>query len=194
MISYLWNMKPNETRSPNASIIKHNSQFIPEHQIIGPDDITPLVSKFSTELKDIWDTIPHWIIKCDLGRLLYIYYHGGIYMDCDCIILKPFQTSPVVLFEEKTVSVHLLGPREKKYGLRIANYAFASVAEHPFMKEVIDECIRRLKTLKGTPSDKDILWVCGPDVLTTIYHEKKSRGVILMDKSYLRHFMSGSWR
>ena len=194
MLTYLWNMKPNELGKPNLSILKHNAQYIPEYQIIGPDEIKPLVSRFSSELSELWDNIPHWVIQCDLGRLLYIYYHGGVYLDCDCVILKPFQTTGVVLFEEWTVPVHLLGPREKKYSLRVANYAFASVAEHPFLKATIEECIRRLKMLTGPPSTTDILWVCGPDVLTTMYHEKKNGEVKLLDRSYLRHLRAGSWR
>jgi mannosyltransferase OCH1-like enzyme len=193
MIYYLWNMKPGETKLPNKKIMEHNSKYIPHSRVLGPDDILPLVSKFSTELAELWTKIPHWIIKCDLGRLLYIYYNGGMYLDCDCVMLKHIQpTSPVVLFIEKRVSIYQLGPKEKKYGLRIANYAFASEAGHPFLKEVITECIRRLKLLKGS-TNSDILWVCGPDVITTVYHETRLKDITLMDTTYLEHLMAGSW-
>ena len=195
MLYYLWNMKPGETKLPNKKVMEHNSTFIPHSRILGPDDILPLVGQFSTELVELWEKIPHWIIKCDLGRLLYIYYHGGMYVDCDCILLKPIRpTSPVVLFTEKRVSVEQLGPKEKKYDLRIANYAFAAQAGHPFLKEVITECIRRLKLLNGSKSTTDILWVCGPDVITTIYHETRLKDITLLDTTYLKHLMTGSWR
>jgi hypothetical protein len=89
-----------------------------------------------------------------------------------------------------------LGPREKKYNLRVANYAFASEAKHPFLREVILECIRRLKLLSllKKVSHADILWVCGPDVITTVYHETRYNDVMLLDTTYLNHLMAGSWR
>jgi mannosyltransferase OCH1-like enzyme len=187
-------MKPGETGQPNPKVIQHNETFIPDHRILGPEDILPLVSKFSKELSELWDRIPHWIIQCDLGRLLYIYYHGGMYMDSDCVICQPISyNTPVVLFTEKIVPHNQLGPREKKYGLRVANYAFASEAHHPFLKEVILECIRRFKVLQ-TLSSADILWVCGPDVITTVYHETSHKDITLLDTRYLNHLMVGSWR
>ena len=194
MLYYLWNMKPGETGKPNEKVIQHNTTHIPDHQMLGPEDILPLVSRFSEELSEAWEKIPHWIIQCDLGRLLYIYYHGGIYMDCDCVIRKPIPSHPVVLFTERVVPHYQLGPREKKYNLRVANYAFASEAKHPFLKDVLLECIRRLKLLKGNVSTTDILWVCGPDVITTVYHETRYKDITLLDATYLNHFMAGSWR
>lgn len=186
-------MKPGETGQPNPTILQHNSNYT-EYRILGPEDILPLVTKFSSELAGLWDQIPHWVIRCDLGRLLYIYYHGGMYMDSDCVIRKSIPTAPVVLFTEKKVQVCQLGPREKKYGVRVANYAFASEAGHPFLKEVILECIRRLKSIIGHITHSDILWVCGPDVITTIYHETSHKDITLLDTTYLTHFMMGSWR
>jgi len=193
MLYYLWNMKPGEIGKPNDKVIQHNSTHIPDHRILGPEDILPLVSKFSEELVEQWEKIPHWIIKCDLGRLLYIYYHGGMYIDCDCVIRKTIPSHPVVLFTERVVPHYQLGPREKKYNLRVANYAFASEAEHPFLRDVILECIRRLKLLT-TVSHADILWVCGPDVITTVYHETHHKDITLLDTTYLNHLMAGSWR
>lgn len=196
MLYYLWNMKPGETGKPNEKVIQHNATHLPDHQMLGPEDILPLVSRFSDELAEAWDRIPHWIIQCDLGRLLYIYYHGGVYMDCDCVIRKPIPSKPVVLFTERSVPHYLLGPREKKYSLRVANYAFVSEAHHPFLKDVILECIRRLKLLKAvkTVTPSDILWVCGPDVITTVYHETQYKDITLLDTTYLHHLRAGSWR
>jgi hypothetical protein len=116
-----------------------------------------------------------------------------MYIDSDCVIRKHIPTSPVVLFTEKTVPLYQLGPREKKYSVRVANYAFASEPQHPFLKEVILECIRRLTLLKSI-MHSDILWVCGPDVITTVYHETLHKDIALLDSTYLNHLMMGSWR
>jgi mannosyltransferase OCH1-like enzyme len=175
----------------------------------------PILSSFPG-LPELWAKIPshHWVVKADLGRLLYIYKHGGLYLDMDCVIAtNPFQqvnpkTDRMILFTEFTVAIDVLGPRECKNprnGLRIANYAFAAnYKRHPFLEMCIRECMRRLEVLFQSNLDKwaetDILWVCGPDVITTIYHEQAAdateadSSIRLMDRGYLRHLGYGSWR
>jgi len=200
MLYYLWNMKPNEHGIPNPEICVENSSYIEDYHVLGESDIFPLVSKFSNDLSKLWERIPHWVIKADIGRLLYIYFNGGTYLDCDCKIIKKFDTTlSLTLFVESIIDVRTLGPREIKHpshAVRIANYAFSSVkAGHPFLKLVIDECIRRLKIFPIRFTSLDILWVCGPDVITTVYHRNKHLfNITLLDQSYLHHYANGSWR
>jgi len=191
-------MKPNEKGVPRPEILAENSNYIQDYHVLGPPDILPLISQFSSELEKMWKHIPYWIIKSDIGRLLYIYFNGGTYLDCDCKIIKSFDTSlPLTLFIESIVDVKSLGPREIKHPLhkvRIANYAFSSAAGHPFLKLVIDECIRRVKQLPPKITSADILWASGPDVITTIYHQNRQFNITLLDQSYLHHYRDGSWR
>jgi len=117
----------------------------------------------------------------------------------------------MILFTEFTVPVEKLGPRECKHprnGLRVGNFAFLSIFKrHPFLELCIRECIRRLTFLLEQNLQKweetDILWVCGPDVITTMYHAQfKDDGssddvdssVRLMQIGYLQHLGYGSWR
>jgi mannosyltransferase OCH1-like enzyme len=178
-------MNPKEKKHPSLSVLKHNSVF-DDYTILGPNDIIPLVKQFSPWLYQQWDKLPHWVIKADLGRLLYIYYNGGIYLDCDCVIRQPFTLSPLVLFIESM-------PECKDNSLRIANYAFGAEKESPFLKNVLEECIRRLQQLPSTITQQNIVWVCGQDVITTIYHATKPEATLL-DQSYLHHLEIGSWR
>lgn len=219
-IVYMWNFKPNERAGIPITCIQQNKPHIPEHTIVTPADITPILSSFPG-LPELWAKIPpqHWVVKADLGRLLYIYKHGGFYLDMDCVIaVNPFQTSGVgginpksermILFTEFTVPIDALGPRECKNPrntLRIANYAFATnYKRHPFLETCIRECMRRLEVLFQSNLDKwaetDILWVCGPDVITTMYHAQAhdateaDSSIRLMERGYLRHLGYGSWR
>jgi mannosyltransferase OCH1-like enzyme len=195
---YMWNMNPTETKVPNKLLMQENAKIFPIYKIVGPSDILPLVQQFSNELYDMWLTIPHWVIKADLGRLLYIYYNGGMYCDCDCLIRKTITSNaPIVLFTECIVNVNQLGPLECKHPdnkVRVANYAFIAKKGHPFLKNVITECIRRLHLLPSKLTHADILWVCGPDVITTVYHLQKTPDIELLNQSYLTHYRCGSWR
>jgi len=205
--NYMWNFKPAENSPIPTSCIDHNKAFFPEINVVSVADIERL-AKFFPDLENLWDRIPHWIIKADIGRLLYIYFHGNFYFDVDCRIRKKFPLDSdgyMIVFTEMILKdVNRLGPRECKNPenvLRVANYAFGTdVIRHPFLHEVILECIRRLALLIQSASAKlhqhDILWVCGPDVITTVYHRsgKLYPDLILLDTSYLSHLCHGSWR
>ena len=221
IIFYLWGFKPDEKETIPLECINHNTQILPlsECKIITPNDLTSLIAEHP-KLVEIWDKIPKWIIKTDIARLLLIYKYGGYYLDSDCEIIKDFteesdSDNDIVLFTEIILKTkHYLGPRElrsKERLLRIANYAFGTnTPNHPFIMELINEICRRLNKLfleedtqKNNPckysiwTDKDIVWVSGPDVITSLYHKyKKTRQyqLKLFDQTYLKHHKNGSWR
>lgn len=211
-IIYMWNFKPDEKAKIPLKCILQNKQFIQNYQIITPADIEPLLPTFAN-LPALWHKIPneYWIIKADLGRLLYIYMNDGFYLDVDCLLTKNpsavnniKQSVDLTLFTESIVNINLLGPRECKNpanAVRIANYAFgANCLKHPFLEICINECLRRLEYLFDLNLKKweqtDILWVCGPDVITTMYHEykKKLPSILLLDTTFTNHLQYGSWR
>lgn len=205
--NYLWNFKPSETRSIPRTCIDLNERFTGPSNVVTPRDVEGLVGRFS-KLEKMWDRIPHWVIKADLARLLYVYFNGGFYFDVDCVIRKGISIEPerfLILFTEKVLDdVNQLGPRECKNpenALRIANYAFGTnVLRHPFLNEAIMECIDRLESLIQNPgtrlTQQDILWVCGPDVMTTVYHRSRKEypNLFLLDNTVLAHLCHGSWR
>ncbi len=205
--NYLWDFKPPGGGQIPAEFIKLNERFVRNSNIVSPGDIESLISHYP-DLERLWSRIPHWVIKTDLGRLLYIYFNGNFYFDVDCVIRKKISIRArrfFILFTEMIVSdVSKLGPRECKNPenvLRVANYAFGTnVIRHPFLNEVILECIDRLDFLiregRAALTHQDILWVCGPDVITSIYHEAKSRypDLVLLDTSFIGHLANGSWR
>jgi len=207
----MWNFKPNEKQpEPPIDTINHNTLFFKNNIIVRPPAINldhhdPLF----VEIKSLWNLIPHWVIKADLGRLMHIYLNGNLYLDVDCYIIKNIlnknndDDGKAILFTEKIANnVNCLGPRECKNPenvLRVANYAFGSnVKQHPFFRTVIEECLVRLKKLIfnfNKITQEDILWVCGPDVITSVYHKYSNKNEIhLFDNTYLKHYCLGSWR
>ena len=205
---YMWNIKPDETLPITMKNINKNSRFF-KPTIIGLKETNELILKMKDHnLQNLWNKIPWWIVKADLGRLLYVYLNGGFYFDVDCKIKKNFlskiDNNMVLFIEKKLSSVNKLGPREKKTEdrkLRIANYAFGTnVKKHPFLKLVINECLNRLSHILNEPekniSELDVVWVCGPDVITSIYHDYKNKfnDLLLLDKNYLKHQSFGGWR
>lgn len=196
----LWNFKPDE-RTPFPSLFPYaNGRFMATFGIVRPEDIWNCLGDFP-EIADHWDQISPWVTKADLARLLYVYTHAGFYFDSDVEILRRFpETSePVTLFTETVLpTTEVLGIREDKSlerRHRIANYAFGCTQrKHPFFKACIEECIRRLKEIEWeAKSPQDVLWVCGPDVITSIYHSNQFSARVL-GVGYVKHRAVGSWR
>lgn len=210
-IYYMWEFKPNENTLINQDVINTNLKYIENYKIITPTIFEPLLqTNIFPNLLELYNLIPNWIIKADLGRLLLVYFFGGIYCDTDCFIQTQFNNMTdninLYLFTEHVVKYRfLLGKRECKDNdnlVRVANFCFGSkIKNHPFLKEVIDECLNRLKQILVTEgqtklNNRDILWVCGPDVITTIYHSSKHKynDILLHNSTFLYHSANGEWR
>lgn len=197
-ITYLWGFKPNEKHTPNQKIITYNKRWKRFYNIIYPDTIDEYLTYYSN-LEKSYQKISdkNWVVKTDIARLLYLYHKGGLYLDMDCEIMIDIPSfNGVILFIEKTVDTNTLGPREEKNSVRIANYAIYSKNKHdPFIKNVLEECMNRLNQIDRIVSHEDILWVCGPDVITTVYHRTKHIfNIKLLGPGYIKHYATGSWR
>ena len=215
-VYYMWNFKPNEKESffdSARAAIMNNRRYTAKNELITPEHVPRLLAESEGTfpgITDLYNKIPAWVTKADLVRLLKAYCDGGTYCDTDCFIRKNFddytEKHNAVVFTECTVdSTDALGPRECKNAenkLRVANYFFYSKSKkHSFFRDVIAECLERLDKLLVEEDEKhftisDILWTCGPDVITSIYHSKKHTydDLILCDTSFLDHAEHGSWR
>ena len=205
---YMWNMKPGETLPIPSNNINRNERFF-KTTVVGPSEINGLVEEINNPvLSKFWGEIPWWIVQADLGRLLYVYVNGGFYFDADCLVKKNFlnvvKDNMVLFVEKKLRSTSKLGCREKKTEdrlLRVANYAFGSgIKKHPFLEKAIEECLARLAQFIKVPpkniSETDVVWLCGPDVITSVYHDFKHLydNLVLLEKNNLKHQSFGGWR
>merc|ERR1712039_316089 len=83
--------------------------------------------------------------------------------------------SVLLLVEMKVPDVKYLGPRESPHLVRMAQFMFATVPHHPFWRAVLDLSLSRCRQLldEGIEwSDGDVLFATGPDVVTSVFHER----------------------
>jgi len=131
--------------------------------------------------------------------------HGGLYLDNDAHLRRPLTGKEwldprgVWVFEKK-VHVSALSRRERANPAseRVGNYAFGSAQPRcQALRRVIEECITRIKLLLEENlerwNDSEVLWVCGPDVLSAICNKNPELFSPRL-KDFCTHRGAGTWR
>jgi len=92
----------------------------------------------------VFDSFRFLIQRCDFFRYLAIYRYGGFYFDPDVFLALGLsdllEHRCVFPFEALTVSRFLRDDLGMDW--LIGNYAFGAVPQHPFLKAIIDNCVR----------------------------------------------------
>ncbi len=156
----------------------------------------------------VFQGLPRNIMRADVIRYLLMHRLGGMYMDLDYEMLKPFD----LLDHEIVLPWESSGEKGVGNDL-ICNSFFASVPGHPFWKMAIDDLATHPPT-----GQRPVVEETGPDFLTKIMKQAERAGVamyrperewfnpvtprgpreyrrIVQRKvSYGIHHCSGSWR
>jgi mannosyltransferase OCH1-like enzyme len=120
------------------------------------------------DLLDLFVRLPKNIMRADVVRYLFIYRLGGIYLDLDYEMLKPFDL----------LDYDLVLPWESsgEFGVgndKISNSFFASAPCHPFWRMVIDD----LKADPPLMANPDVEKETGPEFLTGIFRKAVASGM-----------------
>lgn len=149
------------------------------------------------------------IMKYDIMRYLIVYHCGGTYLDADIVLKKSLAniTANECFFIENIIPLTRRNPGyyepirkgQLEHPIRIANYAFSSKARNPIFLEFLAEIRRRMYIQPVPKRDYDVLYLTGPDVVTTVIHAAKktiSINVIskLVSNSIVQHTGAGEWR
>jgi len=156
------------------------------------------------EFVEIYQGYQEGVQRADMFRMAVVLEFGGFYLDLDieCLqSLDPLLDLDCVLSVEKVLSSEqalCLGHRDV---VRVANYMFGARPGHSFLRCVLDEMAARSGW--RIQIENDVLEATGPGLVTTVYHQEKSRFpeiVLLCSKEESRfgdfavHKNHGSWR
>jgi mannosyltransferase OCH1-like enzyme len=174
-----------------------------EYRLWTDADNLEFVKREYPDFYDVFVKLPKNIMRADVIRYLLLYRLGGLYMDLDYEMLRPFD-----LLEHEAVL-----PWEID-GERIGNALMAAVPGHPFFKRVIDD----LKANPPLGEDVDVLTSTGPHFLSRILREasgaalnihtptrplfnppsprspRQYRAILREGIAYGIHHCTGSWR
>jgi len=96
------------------------------------------------QYRPIIDSFPVRIQRYDLFRYLAVYRLGGFYFDIDVLLASPLndllEYGCVFPFEHLGINRFL----SEEFGMNweVGNYAFGAAAGHPFLKAIINNCVR----------------------------------------------------
>jgi mannosyltransferase OCH1-like enzyme len=112
--------------------------------------------------------LPRNIMRADVIRYLIMYRLGGLYLDLDYEMLKPFDL----------VNEEIVLPLEKEGDIDSPNNTicqafFAAARGHPFFKMLIDE----LKAHPPVGEDADVESSTGPRFVTKMYRRAREQGM-----------------
>ena len=113
---------------------------------------------FPGETSRLYDRLTIGAAQADLWRLLVLYKYGGVYMDIDAHLVWP-------LNRIIPAGSNALFLRYKDGGA--TNYFIASRPEHPIIKILIEEVLRRIEK----PQSDNIYEITGPTVFQAVLSE-----------------------
>lgn len=171
-------------------------------------DNSRFVRREFPDFVDVFGSLPRNIMRADVIRYLLMYRLGGLYLDTDYELVKPFDLTDhaCVLPLE---SEHETGP-----GTRLMNAFFAAAPRHPFFRLVIEE----LRSNPPLDPAIDVLEATGPVFLTRMLEsvdrgrleiftperalfsprtprtQREYRAILADGRAYGMHHCHGTWR
>lgn len=196
----------------------------PDFEYVFFDDrqVEEFIDSDFPQYREVFDSFAIPIQKYDFFRYLAVYRLGGFYLDMDVFLASSLaelvDCGCVFPFEALTINACLRDEHHMDW--EIGNYAFGAVAGHPFLRAVIDNCVRAQTDLRwvqaaeqGIPrlfrEELRVLYTTGPWLVSRTLAEFPDAGGRLRvlfpddvcDRRYWNrfghfgvHLMGGSWR
>jgi hypothetical protein len=192
-----------------------------DYQFFDNQDVERFIDVEFPQYRSVFDCFRFPIQRYDFFRYLAVYRLGGFYFDLDVILateLHPLLSSGCVFpFEGLTFSRLL-----RSYGMdwQIGNYAFGAAPGHPFLRLVIENCVKSQREpawvesmMEGAPRlSRDEFYVLnttGPGLISRTLAENPEQAVMVdvlfpddvcdvrcwnVFGEYGVHLMEGTWR
>ena len=174
------------------------------------EDNLALIQERRPDLLAVYTGLPKPIMRADLIRYVFMEQFGGLYLDTDYQILKPYDL----------LDYRLVLPRESEVGAPIflGNAFFASEPMHPFWTALLEDLRTTPPTALNTNSEHDIIDLTGPGFLTRVWKagfqgdktilipprawfhpvmprdDRALSGILSNPETYAIHWCFGSWR
>jgi len=199
--------KNNNIPPKYKKLIKKIKLLNPEanYMFFSDDDMYKFVEEKFPKYYKFFNILPLKIQKIDFFRYLCVYYYGGVYLDLDIELYKPFDfdTSKALFPKEFTKnSDKILQDNNLKY--LIGNYAFYAPKNCSFLKHIIENIINKKIHIRTYNKNKFVYYTTGPVMVSFSYLTFKDKSKIEIIEptpfkpnhfgEYGEHKKFGSWK
>jgi mannosyltransferase OCH1-like enzyme len=108
----------------------------------------------------LYEAMPRNIMRADMIRYIILQSFGGLYLDLDYELFRPFD-----LLDETLVLPRQSGGED----VHLGNCILASEPGHPFWEAVLSEMETSVTALGRPPLEDEVIWLTGPGLLTRVY-------------------------
>ena len=125
------------------------------------EDNSRLLQSYYPSLDGCYKNLPLKIMQVDFIRYVYLFHYGGLYLDLDYELLKPFDL----------LDYSLVLPKESdsQINFRLGNALLASVARHPFWEKILEEINHSCLDLPVFLEEDEVIDLTGPGLVTKVY-------------------------
>ena len=131
------NRVPEKWEASPRSIKQHMPDW--DYVLMTDDDNAAFVAQFFPDYLDFFLDLTYPIQRSDVIRYMWLYIHGGIYMDLDIELVAPLDE----LFENRQMETWLLKAPRNFLG-HYTNFFMASTPGNSFWLQVLQECRKPL--------------------------------------------------
>lgn len=156
-----------------------------EYRFFSDRDCVRFIKERLPGFLPLWHFYPRPVQRADLFRVLAVYELGGFYFDLDVFFHEPLDDllgSEIVFPEEWQMSKefyairHRVPAETRQQLVQLGNYAFGARPRHWFLREVLEEMIRRTgETDTQNLTDMDVLFSTGPDCVNGVARKEHGR-------------------
>lgn len=133
---------PTVLRGAMSSVRLNNADF--EYVFFDGPGIDSFIDSFFPEYRKVFQAFPLPVQRYDFFRYLAVYKLGGFYLDTDMVLASSLEEllgcACVFPFERLTWSDYLRDACGMDW--EVGNWAFGASADHPFIRAVVQNCIR----------------------------------------------------
>lgn len=209
IIHYIW-LGNRPMPIAQKTIIEDWQRLMPDYQFHGwGNDILQTVDSVFV---DEACSVKKWAFASDYIRLWVLYHHGGIYMDTDVVLKKPFD--PLLHYSAFIGRENCLQIHGRKTEYDLTSFCLGAEKNHPFIRQCLDYYSQRhffLSDNKSLPPDLKwdlrnaseiyarIATLSGykPSVLSPD-HQETGNGLTILPwdtiSRFCSHLSTGSWR
>jgi len=176
---------PKKWQKSPLSLQKLNPKW--KYYLMTDKDNRIFVQKHFPKYLHMYDCMSYNIQRADIIRYMWLYIHGGVYIDLDYLALQPFDS----IFRNRRYHADLFFINSTNYDSYITNSFMASMPKCSFWLELLNEIYTRFQQgslLWTSTKHIEVMMISGPQVLDYVAKNVTRIPYIILPKQLINPY------